>query len=760
MSDQFSGSPAKQGQSPAHPRWALRSLPIALTLALMGCAADRDHSNGMSEMSGGDREKGLALLSRASQAEPTNSQFRLDYLQQQALAERDVINRADEARRAGRLDEAKRWYQLALRVNSASDRAVRGLAGVEMDARHVTVLNEIDADIQADKLDLAEGLLHKVIMEDPGNVTAQKMSALLTEKQEAKEQAEIERTAASSVMKKPVALQFRDANLRMVFEGLSRTTGLNVIFDRDVKPDLKTTIFVHDASVEETVDMILMQNQLDKKVLNANTLFIYPGTPAKQKEYQDLKIRVFQLSNVEGKYMQGLFKSMLKGVETSLDEKANTLVVRGTPDVIAVAEKLVAAHDLPDAEVMLEVEVLEVSRDRLTDLGIQWPSQLALATPGASSSSGSGSSGGLTLQTLRHTTLNSLNVNGLSATINASLTDTDTNILASPRIRVRDKQKAKILIGNKVPVFTQSITPTAGTSPISATTITYLDVGIKMEVEPHVYREGDVGINMNIDVSNIVKQITDPTGTSTAYEIGSRSTQTSLRLRDGETQILAGLINDQTNVSANEVPGLGQFPILDHLFGNQNREHSKDEVVLSITPHVLRAPAIADRHVRDLFSGTETTVKQHPIRLDPVGTVGNAAPSPASGPNANAAPASVAPGFVGGGGGGASGQMNTPASGSPAANNLSLQHRARPVPLNQSPAVAGKRPGDPGVYTIPTQNAETEPTPEAPAPAEQTPAAAVEATPAPAPAPVPAPAAPAAPTPPPAVGGAMTPSSF
>ncbi len=701
------------------PRSARRSAlgrilaPAALVLALVGCAAERDHSAGMNDITAGDREHGLALLARASQEEPSNSQYRLDFLQQQALAERDALTHGDEARRQGNLEDARGWYLAGLRINPASDRALRGIANVEMDNRHLTVIAEAEGLFKTGNYEDARDRLHKVLLENAANTSAQRLWIRIAEKQEAADQAKNALIAATSVMKKPVSLQFRDANLRLVFEALSRTTGLNVIFDRDVKADLKTTIFVRDASVEDTVDLILLQSQLEKKVLNANTLFIYPSTAAKQKEYQDLKIRVFQLSNVEGKYMQTLLKTVLKAADLSLDERTNTLVVRGTPDMIAIAEKLIAAHDLPDPEVMLEVEVLEVNHDRALDLGIAWPTGSSISSPSAAS----------TISALSHTPLNMYGISGLSASLNLSMQDTDSNILASPRIRVRDKEKAKILIGDKVPVITNSVTPVATGMPVVTGSIQYLDVGIKLEVEPHVYLEGDVGIKMSIEVSNIVKQISDPASGSLAYEIGTRSAQTSLRLRDGETQILAGLINDQTNGTNAYVPGLGQFPLLNRLFGNENSDHTKDEIVLSITPHILRAPAIADRRVREVFSGTESAVRENPLRLDPVGAVSNSA-----GTGAPAA-APVVPGFVGGGGNPSRPEItNTPATSDPRVSGTAIRHQ-KPAAGTAWPP--GAKLDEPGALVIP----ETPDNPALPTP--------------PVPAPAPAPNGAASPTPPP-----------
>jgi general secretion pathway protein D len=357
--------------------------------------------------------------------------------------------------------------------------------------------------------------------------------------------------------------------------------------------------------------MILMQNQLDKKQLNANTLFIYPATPAKQLEYQELKVRTFQLSNIDAKQVQGLLKSLLKIKEVVIDEHANTVTIRGTPDTVRVAEEMIAAQDLPQPEVMLEVQVLEVSHDRLTDLGIEWPNSFTVSTPATVDTWGE----------LHHLPINALSVSGLSATANFKLSDVDANLLASPRIRTRNKEKARILIGDKVPVISSSSTPSTS-GPSYAQMVQYLDVGIKLEVEPQVYRDGDVGIILNLEVSNITKTISSSnsqTGLTTlAYQIGTRSASTSLRLRDGESQILGGLISDEDRTTADKVPGLGQLPILGRLFSDHNGDHVKTEIVLQITPHIVRPQLSADADTQELWSGTDVDVHADQLRLDPV----------------------------------------------------------------------------------------------------------------------------------------------
>jgi general secretion pathway protein D len=645
---------------------------------LVGCAtSSRQHTEGLNEMAAGETEKGLASLAAASAAEPTNSQYRLDYLKQLFLTVTHLLAQADDALRAKQYDAAGQLYRDALKVDQGNDRALRGLQNIEMDKRHDAMLAEAEKLLAANDLAGARQLVHTVLQENGSRVDAKQLATRIADEMDKAEAVRAAQLESGSVMKKPVSLQFRDANLRMVFEALSRTTGLNVIFDRDVRNDVKTTIFVHDASVADTVDMILLQSQLEKKVLNANTLFIYPATAAKQKEYQDLKVRIFQLSNADGKTVQNTLKTVLKVADMTLDDKTNTLIVRATQETIAVAEKIVAVQDYPDSEVMLEIEVLEVSRDRVRNMGIQWPSSFGVQTPTTVN----------TIHDLVHIPLNQLQVLGgpFGATANFSLTDSDANVLAAPRLRTRDNQKAKILIGEKVPVITNTVTPVSTGSPVVTGSVQYLDVGIKLEVKPHVYLEGDVGIEMNLEVSSILGVVNPPANSTSsgtvAYDIGTRDVTTNLRLRDGETQILGGLIQDNETLSANKVPGLGEFPILDRLFGSNSHEDKKTEIVMSITPHILRAPALVDLRSRDVFSGTESAVRDMPLRLDPVGSVSGA-------PSTNQA-ATPTPGFVGGGGAGpampstATGGPTTPL---PTANpNYPRNDPRVPVPRHEVP---------------------------------------------------------------------------
>jgi len=617
-------------------RHLVSRLLLALSsLMLASCAGTWHHYDGMRLTAAGQRDEGLEKLRAAHADEPSNPRFEIDLLKQQNAYARDLIKQADLAREQARRDEALAHYEHALKVDPSSDRARQGLAALKIEVRQSKQLAEADNLLKDGQLDAARLRIKGVLTQSPNNQDAQRLLDAVSEAQDKINSAKSARLAAQSVLRKPVSLQFRDANLRMVFEALSRTTGLNVILDRDVRADLKTTIFVKDATVEDTVDLILLQNQLEKRVINATTLLIYPSTPAKQKDYQDLQVRMFSVTNADVKYLQTLLKSVLKFKEVSVDDRTGMLVIRDTPDAIAVAAKVIAAHDVADPEVMLEVEVMEISSNRVSNLGVQFPTSVTLSVPSSS----------LTVGGLKALAPSSLITSPLSGTLNLQLQDVDTNLLASPRIRARNKEKARILIGDRIPTITNTVTPVTTGTPVITGTVTYQEVGLKLEFEPQVYSNHDVGIKINLEVSNIVQQFTDAQG-GRSYQIGTRNAQTSLRLHDGETQILGGLISDADRNSADLIPGLGHLPMIGRLFGNNNGSRGKSEIVMSITPRIVRAPAVNDPELREVFSGTESSMRERPLRLEAIGELrlpGSNPATPAVVPSAPIAPGPSAP---------------------------------------------------------------------------------------------------------------------
>ncbi|HUX90490.1 MAG TPA: secretin N-terminal domain-containing protein [Gallionellaceae bacterium] len=584
---------------------------------LAGCAGQRLHEEGMTLLEEGRSEEGLVKLAEASKADPKNLSYRTALARNREQVIRNMLVNANNERTLEHFDEAQKIYDHALRIDPDSSVVKAGMALLDMDRRHARIIAEAAAILKKGDMDEARAALKPVLLENPRSAHAILLQRQI-EEQAAK--ALLTEPTLQAQFRKPVTLQFRDANLKMVFEALSRTSGINVLLDKDVRADLKTSIFVRDVSVEDAIDLILLQSQLEKKIISDNTVFVYPNTPAKLKDYQDLKIRSFHLTNADPKQMLTLLKTLLKTKDILVNEKTNSIVMRDTPEAIRLAEKMIADQDVPDPEVMLEVEVLEVSTSRLSELGIKWPSSFALSTPGTAN----------TLGQLRELSSNDLVASSLSATLNLMLQDGNTNLLASPRIRVRNHEKAKIMIGDRVPVITNAVTPLATGSPVVTGSVQYLDVGMKLEVEPEIHLDNDVSIKINLDVSSIVKQINIPSSGTQAYQIGTRNASTVLRLKDGETQILAGLINDQDRKTADKVPGLGQMPVLGRLFSSHKDETGKTEIVLSITPRIVGKNFYPDAREVEYWSGTESNLRSNSFVMKSLGSVGFGSAPPAS----------------------------------------------------------------------------------------------------------------------------------
>ncbi|TFW34409.1 secretin and TonB N-terminal domain-containing protein [Massilia horti] len=579
-------------------RYRRAVLIFATGMLIAGCAADRMHSAGLDLIEHGKPEEGVRLLEQAAKSDPGNVVFRSDFLNQRSEQITRLLADADDARNSGKWELAELTYNRVLSLEGSNVRAAAGLSSTAQSRRHAALLEQAESALQNKEQEKAAALVRRILAEAPQNGAA---LAIERQIEEINSTSQLAALSLHSAFRKPITLQFRDASLRVVLEALARATGVDFILDKDVRPDLRTTVFLRQAPLEDALALVLQTNNLEKKVLNANSVLIYASTPEKQKEYRELVVKGFYLANADVNKTHAMIKSMLKTKDTFVDEKLNLLMIRDTPEAVRLAEKLIAMQDLPEPEVMLDVEVLEVKRSRLNDLGIQWTSQFTvsplMSTPAL-------------LTDLRGLNASRLGVTTPSATVNVRRELGDANILANPRIRARNREKAKILIGDKVPVSTSTATATG----LVSESVQYLDVGIKLDAEPNVYLDGDVAIRVGLEVSTITREIRTPGG-SLAYQIGSRSASTVLRLRDGETQVLAGLISDQDRHDASRIPGLGDLPIVGRLFGSQKDGHEKTEIVLSITPHLIRNIERPSATAGEFWSGTESALNTRPLRL-------------------------------------------------------------------------------------------------------------------------------------------------
>ncbi len=567
-----------------------------LVLTLAACASQSAYDEGRLLLEEGRPAEAMTKLEEAVRMRPTSAEYKMAYLRAKAATLKALSTQAFEELGQGRFAEAERDFGLAMAIDPADSRIQGGMRQLDTARRQDKWLKEAEQAMRNNDMDGARERVRAILLEQPDHVAALKLSRRLPSTDARSSTAAVEQMLAGAY-RKPISIEFKDTPLKTIFEVISKTSGLNFLLDKDVRTDQKASIFLKDSTVEAAVNLTLLTNQLEQRVLDANTILIFPSTQAKLKDYQPLVVRSFYLANAEAKSVATTIKTILKSRDVIVDDKLNLLIMRDTPDAVRMAEKLVSLHDVPDAEVMLDVEILEVKRSKLQELGVRWPEQLTLSALPATTG------GSVTLNQLRNLDGNSIGAAVSPMVINAKNQKSDANILANPRIRVRNKEKAKIMIGEKVP----NITTTATSTGFVSDSVTYVDVGLKLDVEPTIYLDQEVAIKVSLEVSNIVNQVQSKSG-SLAYQIGTRVAQTVLRLKDGENQMLAGLINDEDRRSANKVPGLGDMPILGRLFGSELNDDTKTEIVLSITPRVVRSLHRPAADVLEFDSGTESNL--------------------------------------------------------------------------------------------------------------------------------------------------------
>ena len=577
-------------------------LPVLFVVSVFtaGCATPfRDAENLANR---GQHEQAYQLLDAAAMRDPEDIGLRSARLRQKDLTLNHLANQADMARLGGQLAAARVLVQRGLAIDPQHSRLRALSEEIERAARHDKLVESARKALAAGGLAEADTSVQRVLAESPGHPGARALQLRLRERAAPEPQP----MALGAAFQKPVTLEFRDAPLRSIFEGLGRSNGVNFVFDKDVRSDARVSIMLKDVSIDDALRVILSTQQLERKLLNDSTVLIYPNSVAKQREHQDLVTRSFYLTNADVKQAQALVRTIAKTRDMFIEERLNLLVIRDTPEVVRLVERLIASIDLPEPEVVLEVEVMEISSNRLDELGIQWPELVQYGLTGFSGQVELG---------VRDSFRASIANPALAATLRGSTGW--GNVLANPRLRARNREKAKVVIGDKVPVFTTTSTANVGVSA----SVSYLDVGLKLEVEPSVQLDSDVVMKVNLEVSTLKGRVAGPQG-AVAYQIGTRQATTSLRLRDGETQILAGLIRSEDTKSVSGLPGLSELPLVGRLFGVHTDGRDKTEVVLLITPRVVRNIALPDWSVAQVPSGVDASPGAEPLRLRSSAKVG------------------------------------------------------------------------------------------------------------------------------------------
>ncbi|WP_107314907.1 secretin N-terminal domain-containing protein, partial [Burkholderia metallica] len=474
--------------------------------------------------------------------------------------------------------------------------------------------------IGGEKPQEALDVTRRILAEQPNHAQAKRLRDTLLRQSQASRPV---RPQLSDALRKPVSLNFKQQPLANIFDVISRVSGVNFVFDRDVDTSQPATLFAERTTAEDAINLLLRTNQLEKKVLDRHTLLVYPSQPEKARNYTEFAIRTFFLSHADAKSVMAALRQMIKPKDVYVDERVNAVVMRDTPETIQVAERVVMGLDIPQSEVTLDVQVLEVNMNDSLDLGVQYPGKVQFSALGGVEG------GALTLGDLLRLNRDRVGVSsesgGLALAIDMLQKQGKTKTLANPKIRVRNMEKANIKIGERVPIVT-----TTNANGVVTESVSYQDVGLMLKVEPRISLNEEVSVKVNMEVSSILSKETTKTGL-VAYSLGTRNAETLMTAKNGETQILAGLVKRNESESIAGLPGMSGVPVLGRLFGSNGRSNERSEIVLLITPHIERNLDLPTAAVTTFLSGTESRVTTEALTLEsaqaaPVRTASPSAP--------------------------------------------------------------------------------------------------------------------------------------
>jgi len=432
----------------------------------------------------------------------------------------------------------------------------------------------------------------------------------------------VELAAISNV---PITVKLTEDS-KVIYQTVGQLAGINVLFDPDYT-SRRIKVELNGVTLEDALQITALESKTFWRPVTSNTIFVAQDNPAKRKELEQSVLKTFYLQNLS---QPTELQDVVNAIRAVLDVQRvqqllsqNALVVRGTPDQIALAEKLVEDLDKARPEVIVDIAVITVSKDKSRTLGLSPPTSATVAlqsninntttttgtTTTGTTTTGS-TAGGLNLNTLGNLNATDFQVTIPSANLSAVMSDSDTKVLQNPQVRALDNQKATLKIGERLPVATGSFQPGiggVGINPLVNTQFQYIDVGVNIDVTPHVHADREVTLKISMEVSSEIGQAS--IGGISQPIIGQKKIEHEIRLKDGESSLIGGIMDDSQTKSLAGLPGLAQIPILRYLFGQVSQDHSSDETVFAITPHIIRGTSLSEMNQRAIDIGTANSIE-------------------------------------------------------------------------------------------------------------------------------------------------------
>ncbi|MFI5340468.1 MAG: secretin N-terminal domain-containing protein [Candidatus Methylomirabilales bacterium] len=634
-------------------------LILVLGGSLLGCAAEISLQRGEDMSSAGRWEEAVQFYLDAASRDPQNVEIRLALARAMQEASQQLVRQAQELLKDNRVDEAAAAYRRALHYNSENTAAQAGLV-------RATVLRQVDERLARAQEQMkkgewraAQGEVAAALRLDPEHPRAielrKEIALNLKAETPPKAEADEEQAAARMFSTQPVTLRFRDTDIKEALEVFARTAGVNIFTDESL-PAKRITTYFKDLPLREAFNLILVSNRLFAKRVAPNTVIVVPDNPGKRQQYDDLVVQTFYLSDADAKVAVNLVRTILNTRQVFVNEKLNALVVRDTPDKVELARKLLAANDRGVGEVEIDLEVLEVDLDRMDNLGIDiQPRSLSVTLGFPASIPLTGS----ILSSIYHGS--ALSITNPSLVLNLVKNDSSTKTLASPTVRILDRQKAKLLIGQRRPFQISSLTSvpavagTTTTTPTGAVTTTqtnveYRDIGLKLTLTPTINLDGEVTVELSFEISSVGAAIAGVVGGDLLPPINTRNLDTFIKVKNGETRLLGGLLQTDEFLSNSRIPFLSDIPGLGRLFVNPSREQTRTDVLISLTPRIVKVLERPEPDLETFQSGTAESfgpavpAGAPTLSAPPTPTPAPARPSgPPSGPPGGAPPGGAQP---------------------------------------------------------------------------------------------------------------------
>ncbi len=571
---------------------------VLLCVVFCGCAAQKSFQKGKTFASLGEWDLAVAHYQKAYFEDPKNINYKNALERAKLKAKSQHFEKGNRFLTQGEYDAAILEYQLALVFDPS-------FKEVQLAITRAKRLKDSDYYYQSG-LKLAE-----IKRPEEAKIAFQKALELNPENKKAEESIkELQRKERppkpEAIPTQPITLRLKETSIKEAFEILSRLSKINLVLDKDIR-DYNSSVFLDKVSFQQALDILTLSNELESKAIAENTILVFPRTTKKLQEYQDLMVRTFYVNYVETKAMSGLLKSVLKLKDIAINEDLNAIIVRDTPGALEICQRIIEANDLPTSELVLDVEIIEANRKKVDEIGFKlspYSVSMGLSANRQKIVSGGLAPGASTEDLLSYSQLTNLSKNYLfftmpTVTLDLLKQDSDTKVLANPQIRVKNNQKAKIHIGDRVPLRSSK----RYTEEMTGWVVDYIyqDIGIRLMVQPTISLPDEVSLKMTLEISSIGAQVGDPSDPQ--YIIGTRNTETVVQIREGETVLIGGLLKEEDVRSATKIPFLGDIPFLGRLFASASKTKAKTDILMSITPHIIRKLDIPSKEVTTFWSG-------------------------------------------------------------------------------------------------------------------------------------------------------------